>query len=80
MFRPYWVVLRQRILLEVTSITLLRIFPRDCYQHVIFLSVFAASLCCWGWATRSNVLICTDDLAAGADFSIVHMELLYAEG
>jgi hypothetical protein len=27
----------------------------DWYQHIIFRSVFAASLCCWGWATRSIV-------------------------
>jgi hypothetical protein len=41
MFRSYWIILRQRILLERISIALLRVFPVDCYQHVIFRSVFA---------------------------------------
>jgi hypothetical protein len=48
MFRPYWIIIRQRILLDGTSIALLRLVPMDCYQHVIFRSVSAASLCCWG--------------------------------
>jgi hypothetical protein len=44
-------------LLEGTSIALLRLFPMDCYQHVIFRSVFAASLCFWGWTSPSTVCV-----------------------
>jgi hypothetical protein len=38
--------LQETPLLEKTSIATLLLFPMDYYQHVIFRSVFAASLCC----------------------------------
>jgi hypothetical protein len=41
-------------LLEGTSIALLRLFPVWIVINTsYFAPVFVASLCCWGWATRS---------------------------